>query len=72
MHLQVIFLIQRHLGEYDDDIDFTFGENTIVYKSCSAVLNDEMYVFGGDTVRNRGSHERQVNQYRLFSKMTIK
>ena len=43
------------LGEYDDDIDFTYDTNTETYKSCSAILNDEMYVFGG------GTHKRQVN-----------
>ena len=41
-------------GEYDDDINFTYDTNTETYKSCSAILNNEMYVFGG------GTHERQV------------
>lgn len=42
-------------GEYDDDIDFTYDTNTETYKSCSAILNNEMYVFGGAT------YKRQVN-----------
>ena len=43
------------LGEFDDDIDFTFDTNTEVYLSCTAALNDEMWVLGGN------SHEQQVS-----------
>jgi len=42
-------------GEVDDDINFTFEENTVVYYSCAASLNDEMWVLGGMY------KERQVN-----------
>ena len=31
----------------DDDIQFTFDENTEVYRSCAASWGDEMWVFGG-------------------------
>ena len=34
-------------GDYDDDIDFTYDFYTEVYGSCSASLNDKMFVFGG-------------------------
>ena len=43
------------LGEVDDDIDFTYDANTEVYNSCSASLNNEIWVFGGN------SKKRQVN-----------
>ena len=46
---------QNILGEVDDDINFTYEENTEVYRSCAASLNDEMWVFGGFFI------ERQVN-----------
>ena len=35
------------LGGVDDNLDFRLGEGTEVYHSCSAILNDQMYVFGG-------------------------
>ena len=43
------------LGEVDDDIDFSYEANTQVSLSCAASLNDEMWVFGGN------SKKRQVN-----------
>ena len=39
----------------DDDINFTYDDNTEVYYSCASSLNDEMWVLGG------GSKIRQVN-----------
>ena len=39
----------------DDDINFTYDANTEVYYSCAALLDDEMWVFGGS------SKKRQVN-----------
>ena len=43
------------LGEVNDDINFTFEDNTEVDYSCAASLNDEMWVLGGY------NKERQVN-----------
>ena len=43
------------LGEVDDDINFTFEDNTEVFYSCAASLNDEMWVLGGS------NQKRQVN-----------
>ena len=43
------------LGEVNDDINFTFEDNTEVFYSCAASLNDEMWIFGGFYQR------RQVN-----------
>ena len=34
-------------GGVDDNLDFKLGESTEVYHSCSAILNNQMYVFGG-------------------------
>ena len=34
-------------GQIDDDINFTYDANTEVYGSCTASLNNEMFVFGG-------------------------
>ena len=39
----------------DDDINFVYNDNTEVYNSCAASLEDEMWVLGG---RNQ---LRQVN-----------
>ena len=49
------------LGEVDDDINFTFEDNTDVVYSCAASLNDEMWVLGG------ANKKRQVN-LKLFDK----
>ena len=52
----------RIQGEVDAEINFTYGpyqsshgNNVRVRQSCSAILNNEMYVFGGQFV------DRQVN-----------
>ena len=39
----------------DDDINFTYDDNTEVDRSCAASLNDEMWVLGGYP------NKRQVN-----------
>ena len=48
----IFFLFE---GEVDDDIYFTYDTNTEVYLSCTATLNGEMWVLGGN------SHEQQVS-----------
>ena len=53
------------LGEVDDDINFTYEDNTQVYRSCAASLNDEMWVLGGYTKK------RQVNLKLLDKKVDI-
>ena len=53
------------LGEVDDDINFTYEENTEVYFSCAASLNDEMWVLGG------GNRKRQVNVKFLDKRVNI-
>ena len=50
----MIFIHLLSLGDYDDDLNFTYDENTEVVGSCSASLNDKMLVFGGT------DHPRQV------------
>ena len=34
-------------GNVDEDTVFTFDEDTEVYASCAATLNDEFWVIGG-------------------------
>ena len=34
-------------GNVDRDVDFTFGEDTIVDSACATTLNGEQWVFGG-------------------------
>ena len=53
------------LGEVDDDINFTFEDNTELYYSCAASLNDEMWILGG------GNKERQVNLKLLDKRVDI-
>ena len=40
------FLSKILSGEIDDDINFTY-EDAEAYGSCAAIVNNEMYVFGG-------------------------
>ena len=37
----------EYSGDYDDDINFTYGSDTEVEASCVAALDGEMWVFGG-------------------------
>ena len=49
LHLKITNKVNYNtLGEVDDDINFTYEENTGVYFSscCAATLNDEMWVLG--------------------------
>ena len=48
-------IILTILGNYDDDINFTFGPDTEVEASCVSAFNGEMWVFGGTY------HLRQVS-----------
>ena len=53
----------QFIGEIDSDLDFTYGpyewdisgrgEGVRTVGSCSAILNDEMYVFGGQFVKHQ-------------------
>ena len=42
-------------GGKNKNFDFNMGPNTGAYFSCSATLNGEMFVFGGET-----NHKTQV------------
>lgn len=42
---------QISLGAYDNNLNFGYGENTEVKRSCVATLNGEMYVFSGPTLQ---------------------
>ena len=56
----MIYIHLLSLGDYDDDLNFTYDENTEVFKSCSASLNDKMLIFGG------WNHPRQVYNNHIF------
>ena len=49
------FLKVLFSGDFDDDIYFEYGTNTEAYGSCSASLNDRMFILGGT------NRKRQVN-----------
>ena len=34
-------------GGVEENLDFTIGPDTTAYESCSAMLNGELFVFGG-------------------------
>ena len=59
--LQQLFLIIFILGNVDYDPEFTFDDDTEVYGSCAASLNDEFWVLGGN------NKKRQV-----FGKFSLK
>ena len=43
-------------GGVDENFEFTMGPDTSAYHSCSATLNDELFVFGGSET----SYNKQV------------
>ena len=49
----------------DNNIDFTYEANTEVFFSCGASMNDEMWVFGGNSLK------RQVNSKLLANEVGI-
>ena len=52
-------------GGKEENFDFTMGPNTSAYYSCSAKLNGEMYVFGGDDGYNKQVMRIQTNDNNL-------
>ena len=53
----------RILGGKEENFDFTMGPNTSAYYSCSAKLNGEMYVFGGDDGYNKQVTQTNDNDF---------
>ena len=51
------FYSNNILGEVDDDINFSYEENTEVDYSCAASLNNDMWVFGGTYKTHQVSFE---------------
>ena len=47
----------RFDGETNYNLNFEFGEHTVVYRSCAATLNGEFWIFGGS--------KRQVFQFKI-------
>ena len=48
------------LGTYDDDLSFEYNSNTAASIGCGALLNGEMWYFGG-----QGNGARQVWTHNL-------
>ena len=46
----------RFDGETNYNLNFKFGDKTVVYRSCAATLNGEFWIFGGP--------KRQVRDFR--------
>ena len=57
--------LKQFLGEFDDDIDFEYEQNTKMSYSCAATFHDEMFVFGGSTTN------RQVNMFKNYELQTV-
>ena len=49
-------------GNLENNLDFTMGENTEAFASCSAQLNGEFYVMGG---RNFSDQISKINGCKL-------
>ena len=41
-------LLFKYLGEYDDDIDFTYGSDTSLEYACGTTFHGNFWIFGGD------------------------
>ena len=52
------FLFQ---GYVNDNLNFEYGENTDAYAGCSAMLNGQMYYFGG------GGRQGDSKQVQIWS-----
>ena len=44
-----MFSLTLNLGGVTENFEFKMDDDTEVYRSCSATLNGELYVFGGFT-----------------------
>lgn len=55
------FLIIFHLGDVDRYLNFELKEQTSVYKSCTATMNGDTYIFGGHFDDGEQSNTKQVS-----------
>ena len=39
-------------GNFDDDLNFEYGDGTTVYQGCGAMLMDQFWYFGGSGSAN--------------------
>ena len=59
IHLLILKFLEQYIN---NDLNFEFGENTDPYNGCSAMLNGQMYYFGGvETDQTYRGYSRQVN-----------
>ena len=58
---RVLFIIRGtklvFSGNFDDDLNFNYGDGATVYRGCGAMLMDQFWYFGG----NGSANNRQVN-----------
>ena len=55
------FLIILRLGVVDRYLNFKLDDQTSVYKSCTATMNGDTYVFGGHFDDGEKSNTKQVS-----------
>ena len=58
------------LGNFDDDIVFTYGTGTEVDASCAATLNNEFWVMGGTYKRRQVIFLFEKNTNHYFFKLS--
>ena len=51
-----------HQGGVTENFEFKINDDTEVYRSCSATLNGEVFVFGGENSSNNRRKQVSVNQ----------
>ena len=59
------FLIILRLGVVDRYLNFKLNDLTSVYKSCTATMNGDTFVFGGHFDDGEKSNTKQVSHPRL-------
>ena len=57
---------KKYLGDYNDDLNFEYGDGTDLHNGCSATLLGEFWYFGGGGSTNN-PYIRQVDAFfRLY------
>ena len=73
-YIKIIIKISTKIikGDVDDDLNFSYGEETEVDLSCGFTLNDEFWVAGGDYQSSFAARDGKVQQVRLMIRPFIK
>ena len=62
-----ILFSKQYLGDYNDDLNFEYGDGTDLHNGCSATLLGEFWYFGGGGSTNN-PYIRQVDAFPLISR----